>query len=130
MSVISTEHENPIIRCKKPDCDKTFTKYYVDKNGNVHWTYIQEYCCRIHNPACSESIRKAQLSNIGKKRSPETIEKLRLLKRGRHLSEEHKRNLRLAMTGKKIHENTRLALKVGVTGGLYSWLYSRLESFL
>jgi hypothetical protein len=34
-------HQNPIIRCKKPGCDKTFTKYYIDKNGRVRWNAIR-----------------------------------------------------------------------------------------
>jgi len=40
--------ENPIIQCKRPDCNKMFTKYYVDKNDYISWTHPRKYCCHAH----------------------------------------------------------------------------------
>jgi hypothetical protein len=70
---------NPIVQCKKSGCDKTFTKYYVDKNGFVHWNQSRTFCCQGHITGikCSdEKKKKISLSNLGRKWSEETRKKI------------------------------------------------------
>jgi hypothetical protein len=74
--------ENPVIQCKKPGCDKTFTKYYVNKNGCVKWSQTREYC-HGHFPRSALTRKKMSRVMIGKKASPETIRKLQLASIGR-----------------------------------------------
>jgi hypothetical protein len=40
--------KNPIIQCKRPGCNKMFTRYYADKNGYISWTHPRKYCCHAH----------------------------------------------------------------------------------
>src|SRR5215469_228950 len=51
--------ENPIIQCKRPDCDKTFTKYPLRKDGYIVWSRAREYCCPSH----ASSLTKDQLGD-------------------------------------------------------------------